>query len=177
LGPERLTTFRAFFYKEKLEMDAVSLLIGFLAGGLVAGLAVWKFMPGLMITIHPSKLSVDETVAGLEKAALDRKWKVPKIYDIQKTLQDSGFSDMTPLKILSICQPAHAYNILQDDKDKIVTAIMPCRMAVYQGKDGKAYIAEMNMGLMTKMFGGNIARIMGKVAIEEKEMVEPFIAR
>jgi uncharacterized protein (DUF302 family) len=158
-------------------MDFVSLLVGFVVGVAVTGLAVWKLMPGLMITVHESKLSVDETTAGLEKAAIERKWKVPKIYDIQKTLVDSGFPDMTPLKILSICQPTHAYNILKDDKDKVVTAIMPCRMAVYKGNDGKVYIAEMNMGLMTKMFGGNIARIMGQVAVEEAAMVAPFIAK
>ena len=158
-------------------MEPVSLLVGLVVGIVIAGAAVWILMPKLMIQVHESKLPLDETVAALEKSALDRKWKVPKIYDIQKTLVDSGFPDMTPLKILSICQPAHAYNILKEDKDKIVTAIMPCRMAVYKGNDGKIYIAEMNMGLMTKMFGGNIARIMGQVAIEEKAMVEPLIAR
>jgi uncharacterized protein (DUF302 family) len=158
-------------------MDAVSLIVGFVVGLAATGAAVWLLMPKLMITIHQSKLPLDETVAGLEKAALDRKWKVPKIYDIQKTLQDAGFADMTALKILSICQPTHAYNILKNDKDKLVTAIMPCRMAVYKGNDGKVYIAEMNMGLMSQMFGGSIARIMGQVAIEEKAMVEPFIAK
>lgn len=158
-------------------MEPISLIIGFIVGIAVTGLVVWKLTPGLMITVHESNLPLDETVAGLEKAALDRKWKVPKIYDIQKTLVDSGFPDMTPLKILSICQPSHAYNILKEDKDKVVTAIMPCRMAVYKGNDGKIYIAEMNMGLMTKMFGGNIARIMGQVAIEEAAMVAPFISK
>lgn len=158
-------------------MDFVALLIGLIIGVVITGLAVWKLMPKLMITVHPSKLPLNETAAAIEKAALDRQWKVPKIYDIQKTLQDAGHTDMTPLKIVSICQPHHAYNILQDDKDKIVTAIMPCRMAVYQGKDGKAYIAELNMGLMTKMFGGNIARVMGGVAVEEAQMIDPLIAK
>jgi uncharacterized protein (DUF302 family) len=158
-------------------MEPISLLVGLVVGIVLTGVTVWILMPKLMIQVHESKLSLDDTVSTLEKAALDRKWKVPKIYDIQKTLVDSGFPDMTPLKILSICQPSHAYNILKEDKDKIVTAIMPCRMAVYKGNDGKVYIAEMNMGMMTKMFGGNIARIMGQVAIEEKEMVEPLIAR
>ncbi len=158
-------------------MEPISLLVGLVVGIIITGAAVWMLMPKMMIQVHESKLSFEDTVATLEKSALERKWKVPKIYDIQKTLVDSGFADMTPLKILSICQPAHAYNILKQDKDKIVTAIMPCRMAVYKGNDGKIYIAEMNMGLMTKMFGGDIARIMGQVAIEEKEMVEPLIAR
>lgn len=159
-------------------MDILSLLVGLLAGILITGLAVWFVMPKMMIHVYPSKYGVDETAAAVEKAALDRKWKVPKIYDIQKTLADSGHKDMTSLKIVSICQPTHAYNILKpNDRDKLVTAIMPCRVGVYKGNDGKTYIAEMNMSLMSKMFGGNIAKVMGAVAVEEKEMIDPLIAR
>jgi uncharacterized protein (DUF302 family) len=159
-------------------METVFLIVGFVLGIVATGLAVWTLMPKMMIKVYPSRLSVDETAAAVEKAALGKNWKVPKIYDIQKTLKDSGFSDMTPLKIASICQPQHAYNILKpSDKDKVVTAIMPCRVAVYQGNDGKVYIAEMNMGLMSRMFGGNIAKIMSAVAAEEKEMIAPLIAK
>jgi uncharacterized protein (DUF302 family) len=159
-------------------MDPVSLIMGFIAGVVLTGLAVWTLMPKLMIKVYPSRLSVDETAAAVEQAALGKNWKVPKIYDIQKTLKDSGLSDMTPLKIVSLCQPQHAYNILTpNDRDKVVTAIMPCRVAAYQGNDGKVYIAEMNMGLMSRMFGGNIARVMSAVAAEEKEMIEPLIRR
>lgn len=158
-------------------MDFVALLIGLIIGVAVTGLAVWKLMPKLMIRVSPSKLSVVDTTAAIEKNALDRKWKVPKIYDLQKTLQDAGHPDMTPVRILSICQPHHAYNILQNDADKIVTAIMPCRMAVYEAKDGKAYIVEMNIGLLSKMFGGNIAKVMSGVATEEAEMLDPLIAK
>ncbi len=158
-------------------MEFTSLLIGLIVGVVVTGLAVWKLMPKLMITVHRSQLPVNETAAAVEKAALDRQWKVPKVYDIQKTLQDAGHADMTPLKIVSLCQPHHAYNILQNDPDKIVAAIMPCRIGIYQAHDGQTYIVEMNMGLMSKLFGGNIAKVMGGVAIEEAQMVEPLIAK
>jgi hypothetical protein len=36
-------------------------------------------------------------------------------------------------------------------------------------------IAEMNLGLMSKMFGGVIEKVMSQVAIEEAEMMEAFI--
>jgi uncharacterized protein (DUF302 family) len=159
-------------------MEPLSLIIGVVVGMVVTGLAVWTLMPKMMINVYPSRLPVDETASAVEQAALGKNWKVPKIYDIQKTLKESGLSDMTPLKIVSLCQPQHAYNILKpSDRDKVVTAIMPCRVAVYQGNDGKTYIAEMNMGLMSRMFGGNIAKVMSAVAAEEKEMIAPLIAR
>ena len=152
---------------------------GLIVGVILTAIAVFVFMPKLMVPVHESKLSVDETVATLEKSALDKGWLVPKVYNIQKTLAKNGHEDMSELQILSICQPDHAYNILTfNDKDKLVSGIMPCRIAVYKGQeDGKTYIAEMNMGLMSKMFGGNIAKVMAVVAAEEKEMVAPLIVK
>ena len=45
---------------------------------------------------------------------------------------------------------------------------MPCRIGVYETKDGKVHIAEMDIGLMSKMFGGTIVKVMAKVAQEEE---------
>jgi uncharacterized protein (DUF302 family) len=73
--------------------------------------------------------------------------------------------------ILSICQPEHAYRILQDDANKKVTAVMPCRIGVYEAKDGQVHIAELNVGLVGRMFGGTIADVMAKVASEERQIL------
>ena len=64
---------------------------------------------------------------------------------------------------------------MKDDTDKKVTAIMPCRIGVYETVDGRVFISEMNMGLMSKMFGGTIAEVMGGVAEEEKEMLRDIV--
>ncbi len=153
----------------------MAFLSGLVIGIVFMGVAVWVLMPKLMIRVYRSRLSFDETVSAIERNALSKNWKVPKIYDLQKTLQEAGHEDMTPLKILSICQPHHAYNILKNDADKIVTAIMPCRIGVFRAKDGSVRIAEMNMGLMSRMFGGNIAQVMSGVAMEEAAMIRPLI--
>lgn len=53
---------------------------------------------------------------------------------------------------------------------------MPCAWGVYKGKDGKIYISGMNMGLMGKMFGGNIAKVMGEaVSKDEEQMLKEVI--
>ncbi|MEW6259004.1 MAG: DUF302 domain-containing protein [Thermodesulfobacteriota bacterium] len=150
-------------------------LLGLVVGIALMGVAVWVLMPKLMIRVYRSRLSFEETVSAIERNALSGHWKVPKIYDLQQTLQEAGHEDMTPVKILSICQPHHAYNILKNDADKIVTAIMPCRIGVFRAKDGGTRIAEMNMGLMSRMFGGNIAHVMSGVALEEAAMIRPLI--
>jgi len=151
--------------------------ISFFIGGLVLGIALTAFivtfsMPRMMLTVHRSKLGFEETVSKIEQLAIDKGWKVPKIYDIQKSLMAAGHADMQRLKIISICQPDHAYEILKDDGRKKVSAIMPCRLGIYETKDGKVYISGMNLGLMSKMFGGVIEKVMANVADEEKEMLE-----
>ena len=152
---------------------------GLIVGIILTAVAVLVLMPKLMIPVHESKLSVDETVATLEKSVLEKGWLIPKTYNIQKTLKKNGHEDMSELKIISLCQPDYAYDILtHSDKDKVVAGIMPCRIAIYKGQeDGKTYIAEMNMGLMSKMFGGNIAKVMANVAAEEAEMVRPLLVK
>jgi uncharacterized protein (DUF302 family) len=82
---------------------------------------------------------------------------------------------MTPMKILSLCKPVYAYDILKNDNDKRVSAIMPCRIGVYQSENGKVFIAGMNMGLMSKMFGGNIAKVMSGVAEDEHNILKSVI--
>ena len=81
---------------------------------------------------------------------------------------------MTPVKILSVCQPDDAHKILSEDENKMVTAIMPCRIGVYQTGDGKTYVSTMNIGLMSKMFGGTIAEVMGGVAAKEQQIMQPI---
>ncbi|MBU0655794.1 MAG: DUF302 domain-containing protein [Gammaproteobacteria bacterium] len=132
-------------------------------------------MPKLMINTHESRLGFEETVTTLQSAAQGKQWLIPKVYDMQASLKKEGYADMSKLSILSLCQPEYAYNILKNDSDKFVTAVMPCRMGVYETQNGKVMISGMNMGLMSKMFGGNIAKVMGGVATEEASMLAEVV--
>lgn len=146
-------------------------------GGLVIGIALTVVMitfsvPKMMLQVHKSSLGFDETVSTIEQSFKSAGWKVPKIYDLQKSLLDDGQGDVGRVKVLSICAPEHAYNILKDFPNRKVTAMMPCRVGVFEDKKGNVYISEMNVGLMSKMFGGVIEKTMGKVAEEEKAVLE-----
>lgn len=152
-------------------------VVVFIAGVILAGIVFWTMMPKMMLTVNESKLGFEETVAAISESAIERGWLVPKIYDIQKSLYNKGYEDMTKVKIISLCQPHHAYSILRDDNNKKITAIMPCRIGIYETADGRVYISKMNTGLMSKMFGGTIAEVMGGVAKEEAEMIESIIKK
>jgi uncharacterized protein (DUF302 family) len=84
--------------------------------------------------------------------------------------------DIRRAKVISICQPDHAYKILSDDPSRIVTAIMPCRIGIFEVEDGSVYVTKLNTGLVSKMFGGRIESVMGEVSVEEKAILRGIVA-
>ena len=53
----------------------------------------------------------------------------------------------------------------------MLTAIMPCNIAVYEKSDGKTYVSMMNLGLMGKMFGGDVETMEVKLAPQMEQML------
>jgi uncharacterized protein (DUF302 family) len=153
----------------------------FMVFGVVVGVAAtvavgWNVMPGMMIDVQASALPFEATVTAIEVAAKENGWKVPKIYDIRQSLRKAGH-DIPPVKVLSLCQPDHANEILSDDESRYVSGMMPCRIGVFQTDDGTVYISKMDIGLMSRMFGGRIERVMGQAAVEEKEILKGIVAK
>ena len=153
-------------------MKSNSIIFGIIIGFLLMGIIVWIAMPPMMINVHKSQYGFDETVAAVEKAVTAQQgWKVSKVFDIQKNIIDAGHQDMTRVKIVTLCNPHYANRILSDDKDKVVTTMMPLGIGVYETKDGSIYMSEMNVGLMGMMFGGTIAEVMGDASTDIAKMI------
>jgi uncharacterized protein (DUF302 family) len=153
--------------------------ISFFIGGLILGIALTGFaiafsMPRMMIEVNKSNLDFGQTVDRVQVAAAENGWKVSKVYNIQKSLLDDGKQDIGRMMVFSICKPDYAEEILKDDGRKKVSAMMPCRVSVYETGNGNVYIASMNVGLMSKLFGGVIEKVMKKVSKEQEEMFDPL---
>jgi len=84
---------------------------------------------------------------------------------------------MTKVKIVALCNPHYANRILNDDKDKVVSTMMPLGIGIYQTKDGSVYMSEMNIGLMGMMFGGTIADVMGDASKDIAKMMTAVTAK
>ncbi len=129
-------------------------------------------MPNMMINVNKSKYNFEETITIIEQSVSESNgWKIPISHDLQKSLVSAGHEDMTKLKVIELCHPDYAYDVLKIDGDKKISAIMPCRINVFEDKLGDVYVAEMNTSLISKMFGGNVASVMSIVSNEEKEML------
>ena len=155
----------------------VVFILGIVVGVLVLGATGWKSMPKMMLSTHESRFdTVEETCQKLKAAIEENGWSCPAIRDMNNTLEKHGVSMDRSVKLVELCNAEYARDVLVTNPE--VSTLMPCAWGVYEGDDGKIYITGMNMGLMGKMFGGNIAEIMGRsVATEEARMLESVVAQ
>jgi hypothetical protein len=80
------------------------------------------------------------------------------------------FENLAKKRIFFVCKAEYANGIV--DKFHHMGAMMPCAWALYETKDGEVYLSKLNIGLMSKLFFGNvIGTNMGKVAREEHIML------
>lgn len=150
-----------------------NLFVGGIAGllvGLILTVGVlYSAAPGLMMIEDESKYGFDETVARFEQEVKAAGWKVAGIHDMQKVLEGYGY-EVLGVKIYELCSSKYSAEILELDDERIVSPLMPCRIAIYEKSDGKTYITRMNSTLMARPFGGVINEVM-QIAAQETEVI------
>ena len=149
-------------------------ICGLIIGILIAGVVTWLSMPRMMLVVHKSRYSsVEETCEQLKAAIEANGWRCPAIRNMNMAMKEQGVEMERQVRIVELCKANYAKDILTTNPE--VSTLMPCAWGVYEGKDGNVYISGMNMGLMGKMFGGNIAKIMGLVSKDEKRILRDII--
>lgn len=147
-----------------------------LIGMVLMGLIVWFVMPSMMLVTHKSRRSYAETLAALNEAVARKQgWKVLAVNDYQQAT--APFAALEHVGSVNVCNPRYASTILTSDKNRIVSAFMPLAVGVYEDKKGQVYVTEMNVGLMGRMFGGVIAKVMGMAGHDLDEMIATVTAK
>jgi len=154
------------------------IIIGIIIGMVIAGILIWKHLPGMMFRVVESKYDFDETVMMIQEESFKNDWEVLHVYDIGGCLFENGFRDTyMRINVISICQSEYSLNILQDDENKKISAIMPCRIAVYEDKEGDVYLTRMNIRLFSKVFPGIMGDILKMVADDDEKIIEHIIEK
>lgn len=128
----------------------------------------------LLVTEVPSPLGFDETLAHIESRARELGWKVPKKWkaNFHKNFKKIVGKDIGPMRLLKMCEPKIAADLLEADKNKYLSVMMPCTFAVYQKSDGNVYIAMMNLKLVGLALGGDVIPAMNAAWPDMLKMVE-----
>ena len=148
-------------------------VLSFLGGAMLVAIIGWLSMPSMMLKEYKSPYGIEKTVQTISDNAKANKWVVASVGKLHKSIKKHGGYELRPVYLINLCNATHAYNILKNDKDKILATMMPCTISVYEKSDGKTYIGTMNAGLMGKMFGGNVAQVFGvEVAEDQNKFIE-----
>jgi uncharacterized protein (DUF302 family) len=151
----------------------LTFILGALTGVVITLLVIIVVLPKQMFVEHESKLGFDETVAAIEQSVKDNNWSMPHQYDLQATMTKHGYS-VNPVKVFSLCKPEHAHKILKSDNERPLSAMMPCRVSVYE-KKGKTYVSMMNSGFLSKFMGKTAQEVMGAASAENLQILKPIL--
>jgi len=147
--------------------------VGFLVGVVLFGVIAWTVAPKMMMIESYSKLGFDETVQAIQDNAAAQNWVVPNVLRLDKSLAKDGY-EVQPVAVIELCNPELAQQVLSRDDARIVSSLMPCRVAVYQKSDGDVVLSRMNTALMSKMFGGVVTRVMADATSETEKIFAPL---
>lgn len=92
-----------------------------------------------------SRFGFDETVEKLEKLMTDGGWGVKAIHNLEGMMKKNNY-DVLAAKVMELCKPNYAHQLLSKDELRIYSNMTPCRISVYKKEDGKTYISRMNSG-------------------------------
>lgn len=148
--------------------------LGLVAGILITLFVSYKAAPGMMLKEAQSKYDFERSVEIFEQTALDMGWAIPTVHDLKATMDKFGY-DVRNVKVFELCHPEHAIQILEQDQERVVSSMMPCRVSIYEKSDGKTYVSWMNTGLMGNMMGGIVADVMGVASAESEAMIAAII--
>jgi len=97
-------------------------------------------------------------------------WIIPKQYNLDVSLAKAGY-EILPVSVIELCKPEHAYKILSEDEYRLVSSMMPCRVAVYQKTDGTTVISRMNTGLISRVFDKTVRDVMAQATQETNKIL------
>ncbi len=63
-------------------------------------------------------------------------------------------SDGSQLQTFRFCNPNYAGELIRNESERKIAAILPCGIAFYTKSDGKIYAAKLNLPLMGRLLGG-----------------------
>ena len=107
-----------------------------------------------MMYIVDTKKDVETAARDLEEAVKRNKFGVLHIHDLQKTLKEKGVDFPNACRILEVCNPQRAVQVLV--QNMAVNMALPCRISVYQ-EGGQTKIGMIRPTALLALFPGAAA--------------------
>lgn len=151
----------------------LKVVIGFIAGAVIAVLLMSNYMGSLMFREVPSQFSEEETIARIQRniQKTGNGWALVGLRNPGRAIEAAGGNTL-PVMMIEACSTKYSAPILKDDSIRFLSNLMPCKISVYKKNDGKTYIGLMNAGLLGRMFGPKVGEIMSHVAEDQAKFIQ-----
>jgi len=155
----------------------VALIIGLIAGIVVAAAAMVATMRSKMVVPERSSKSFEATCEAIEQVVPQSEgWSFPmESFDMSaKLAAKNGLPEnVKRIRLYFMCNPKVARTVLGAEPK--LSAIMPCSWSVYELADGSVWVSHMNIDIMSKMMGGVVGSAMGGVAEADRRFLEQIL--
>lgn len=128
-----------------------------------------------MMAEKKSRLGFSETVAALQESAKKRGWEVGPVVNMQDAMLKAGHKNARPFTMLGLCKRDLAENLLKAQAANKAMPFAPCRISVFEGTDGKVYIAKPNTEFMAQMAAPTFEPLLKQLADEEKALLAGIV--
>lgn len=130
-------------------------------------------MMAAMFDLKTSKLGFEETVAAIRATAEKRGWKVDQVHDVQAAMRAEGAKDAPRMKVIATCPKEANEQLARASQGKAPP--LPCRLTVFETKDGKIQVMRLNTGMLAKGTHGDTARVLSQIAAEEEAVLQGIV--
>jgi len=102
-----------------------------------------------MLDVVETGKDLETAVKDLEEAVKRNKFGVLHVHDLQKTLKEKGVDFPNACRILEVCNPQRAVQVLAGNMT--MNLALPCRISVYQ-EQGKTKIGMVRPTALLALF-------------------------
>ena len=145
-------------------------LTGLIVGSIATLIVLYFAAPSILFIERDSRLDYSETIAAIHESSKAEGWIIPKQYKLDVSLSKAGY-EILPVSVIELCKPEHAYKILSEDEYRLVSSMMPCRVAVYQKADGTTVVSRMNTGLISRVFDKTVRDVLAQATQETNKIL------
>ena len=104
-----------------------------------------------MLYVVETRKDLETAAKDLEDAVKRNKFGVLHVHDLQKTLKEKGVDFPNACRILEVCNPQRAVQVLTGNME--MNMALPCRISVYQ-EGGKTKIGMIRPTALLALFPG-----------------------
>ncbi len=154
----------------------ISAVTGLLIGLFVMGFAGFNSSPAdtSMMIEDESRYDFDKTIEVFEKQVSEAGWSIITVHNMSETLNQHGHN-VDEVMVFELCSARYSAEILRHDDERIISPLMPCRVAIYKKSDGNTYISRMDNEAFARPFGGVIHEVMTQAAADIEDIIAEVI--